>query len=178
MPKSTSALMPRLVCRNVDAAIAFYESVLGAKLVERFATREGAVVHASLAVDGSEFSLTEDSGDAHNFSPEALGGSAVLLGLSVADPDATEARAVEAGAEVVFPVADQFYGRREGRFRDPFGHLWIVGKRLTEPSTAEVQRGVDEWAEKASSSARAPRAGRGRTKARPKSPAKPAKKKR
>jgi hypothetical protein len=61
----------------------------------------------------------------------------------VEDPDATVAKAEKAGATVVFPVADQFYGFRAGRFQDPFGHLWIVSKVLEELSPKEMQKRMD-----------------------------------
>jgi len=37
---------------------------------------------------------------------------------------------VAAGAPVVFPIADQPYGMRQGRVADPFGHHWLIGRRL------------------------------------------------
>ena len=63
-------------------------------------------------------------------SPETVGGTTVRISLHVDDPDATAARAVAAGATEMFPVADQPYGMRQGRVVDPFGHHWLIGKRL------------------------------------------------
>jgi PhnB protein len=84
--------------------------------------------------------LTEERLEWNNASPQALGGSPVILNLVVDDVDAVAKRLKKAGAEVVFPVADQFYGRREGRFRDPFGHLWIVSSILEKLTPDEIQK--------------------------------------
>jgi uncharacterized glyoxalase superfamily protein PhnB len=75
----------------------------------------------------------------------AEGGAGVIVDVLCDDPDAVVAAAVKRGAEVIFPVADQPYGARQGRIRDPFGHQWIVGSALTK-SDAQVQAVLDAWA--------------------------------
>jgi PhnB protein len=69
-----------------------------------------------------------------------LEGSSVILNLVFDDVDAVAQRLRDAGAEELFPVKDQFYGRREGRFRDPFGHIWIVTTIIEELTSDEIQR--------------------------------------
>lgn len=69
----------------------------------------------------------------------------MLLGLEVADVDAVGARMVAAGATVIYPIQDQFYGQRSGRMRDPFGHLWILSQPIKAMSRAEIQAGVDAY---------------------------------
>ena len=142
---SVPTLTPRLICRDTDAAIAFYRQVFGAELLERYAAPDGRVVHAALALGSAVLALAEEHPDRDNVAPATLGGSGVLLQLEVPDPDAVERRAVAAGARVVFPVADQFYGRREGRLEDPFGHRWIVGRELEALDPETIQRGVDRF---------------------------------
>lgn len=119
-------LTPRLVVRGADAAIDFYRRAFAAELIERFVDDEDRVVHAALSIDGAIIALTEERRDWNNDSPASLGGSPVILNLVVADVDAVAIQLETAGADVIFPVADQYYGHREGRIRDPFGHLWIV----------------------------------------------------
>jgi PhnB protein len=80
-------------------------------------------------VGEAEFWLADESPEHSNFSPETLGGGSVRMILTVEDPDATFARAVSAGATVVWPVDNQ-YGWRLGRIVDPFGHHWEIGKPL------------------------------------------------
>ena len=136
-------LTPRLVCRPAGQAIDFYVDAFGATLLERFDAPDGRVVHAALDFGGAIVALTDEDLE-HNASPAHLGGSAVLLMLSCDDPDALATRAVERGARIVFPIDDQFYGRREGRLRDPFGHLWIVGREIETLDDEEIQRRVEE----------------------------------
>ena len=125
-------LTPRLVVADADAAVAFLATTLGAEPGLRLTGPDDEVVHAEVTLDGTVFSLTE-SGDC----PARLGGSPVLLHLQHDDPDAVQARWVAAGGEVVFPVADRVYGVRDGRLRDPSGHLWLVA-RPTESLDAET----------------------------------------
>ena len=73
-----------------------------------------------------------------NVGPKRLGGSPVVLTLEVPDVDAVAARALKLGARIVFPIADQFYGYRQGRIEDPFGHLWILSKRLRDMTVDEM----------------------------------------
>jgi PhnB protein len=134
---STASIRPRLVVRDGAAAIDFYTSAIGAEELHRFADPSGRIVDAELRVGDDVFSLTEEQDDV-NLSPTTLGGSPLLLTLTVDDADAVGAAMERAGAEVVFPIDDQFYGRREGRLRDPFGHLWIVGQVIESLTDEEI----------------------------------------
>lgn len=134
-------LTPRLIVAGADRAIDFYQEVFGAKLLERYADETGHVVHASLELlpgRDAVVSLAEEQPGWHNHAPSSLGGTPVILGLLVEDVDSLGARLEAAGAEVIFPIADQFYGHREGRFRDPFGHLWIVTQIVEQLTPEEV----------------------------------------
>ena len=127
-----STITPHLIVPDGDKAIAFYREALGAELVSRHADADlgGLVVHAELRVRGASFTLAGEHREWHNVSPASLGGSPVVLVLEVDDADAVGKRLERAGAKVVFPIADQFYGKRQGRLADPFGHMWIVSQTL------------------------------------------------
>ena len=142
-----SKLQPRLIVKGAHAAIAFYVEALGAKVTQKFVDRKlgDLVVHCELTVGESSFSLGEENPEWQNHGPTSLGGSPVILGLTVDDADAFGARMVQHGSTVVFPIADQFYGIREGRLRDPFGHLWIISQVTEKLSDDEVQRRVDRF---------------------------------
>lgn len=127
---------------QADAAMAFYASVLGAEQVSRYAMGE-TVVMALLRLPGGATLQVKDADDVDPGPP--AGGGGVILDVVCADPDAVAGRAVAEGAEMVFPVADQPYGSRQGRFRDPWGHQWIVGTPVTM-GEAEVQAALDGWA--------------------------------
>jgi len=76
--------------------------------------------------------------------PETLGGTPVTIHLHVDDADALIHRAVEAGAEILFPPKDQFYGERSGTVRDPFGYRWNIGHQIEEVTPEEMQRRYTE----------------------------------
>ena len=115
-----------LSVRRGSAAVDFYKAAFGATEAFRIDGDGGSVV-ARLSVDGAEFWVADESPEHANFSPETLNGGTVRMVLTVDDPDASFARAVAAGATIVWPVADQ-YGWRLGRIVDPFGHHWEIGK--------------------------------------------------
>ncbi len=123
-----TSIMPWLNVRGGARAVDFYKSAFGA--VEVFRMGDDNSVVARLSIDGAEFWLSDESPEHFNFSPESLGGITVRIILTVADPDAVFARALKAGAKVVYPVSDE-HGWRIGRVVDPFGHHWEIGKPLS-----------------------------------------------
>jgi PhnB protein len=118
-----------LSVRRGTAAVAFYKDAFGAEELFCVDDGNGSVV-AQLSLGGAEFWVADESPSHQNFSPETLGGGSVRMVVVVQNPDAVFDRAVEAGAKVVSPVADQEYGWRVGRLSDPFGHHWEIGKPL------------------------------------------------
>nr|MDT0664634.1 hypothetical protein [Micromonospora sp. DSM 115978] len=98
----------------------------------------GNVVHASLTI-GPATVAVKDEGDGDP-APTSLGGSPVIIALSVADADAVAEAMVAGGAQVVYPISDWPYGERGGRLADPFGHLWMLSQRIEDLSPAEIQR--------------------------------------
>jgi PhnB protein len=122
-------IIPMLSLRNAAKAIEFYERAFGAREVLRSTAPDGRVV-AQLAIGDAIFGVVDEATQVGNTSPETLGGTSVRISLLVADPDAVAQRAVDAGAEIMFPIADQPYGMRQGRIVDPFGHHWLIGRPL------------------------------------------------
>lgn len=132
-------ITPRLVVSDASAAIDFYTEVFDAEELERYAMPDGAIVHAAIRIDGAIVALAEDDPPHHNTGPAILGGSSVILTLLCDSPDAVADKAVRKGATIIFPVDDQFYGHREGRIRDPFGHQWILSKVVRQMSPEEIE---------------------------------------
>ena len=120
-----------LSVRRGAKAVEFYKAAFGARELFRIDNESGEVV-AQLSAGTAEFWVADESPADLNFSPESLGGGSVRMVMMVENPDAAFARAVAAGASVVWPVADQPYGWRVGRIVDPFGHHWEIGKPLGE----------------------------------------------
>ena len=127
-----TSIWPFLAVKDVDVAVAFYVGVFGAvEQGERFRSDDGAQV-AVLSIDGCPVGVATESPELRTLSPEAAGGTTIRIHLDVDDPDAVAARAVAAGAEEMFPVADQPYGVRQGRVVDPFGHHWLISGPLAQ----------------------------------------------
>jgi PhnB protein len=118
-----------LSVRKGAKAVEFYKTAFGADVLYRIDASDGAVV-ARLSTEGAEFWVADESPEHKNFSPETLGGGTVRMVLIVDNPDAAFAKAVAAGAAVVWPVEDQ-HGWRIGRVVDPFGHHWEIGKPVS-----------------------------------------------
>ncbi len=142
MTEISTKLQLRLVVQDAAAALDFYVAALGGRELIRYAEPSGAIVHAEVEVGDSVFSVTQADGNV-NRSPSDLGGSPVLCHLQVPDADARAAAMVSKGATVVIPVANQYYGSRDGRLQDPFGHLWLLTQPLGELSPGEIQARVD-----------------------------------
>jgi len=117
-----------LSVRRGAKAVEFYKTAFAAR--ELFLIENDGAVVAQLAVEASEFWVSDESPENLNFSPESLSGSTARMVLVVENPDAVFQQAIIAGAKQVFPVEDQPYGWRIGRVVDPFGHHWEIGKPI------------------------------------------------
>ncbi|MFI8849229.1 VOC family protein [Streptomyces sp. NPDC053499] len=125
-------LHPKLLVSDADAAIDFYAKALGATVTLRVADDEGVVNHAELTLGSAVLALAQSVQEWGWHDPVSVGGSPVLITAGVADPDGTAERMVQLGGELVIPVEDRPYGKRQGRVRDPFGHLWVISGPLRE----------------------------------------------
>jgi PhnB protein len=137
----TSAV-PRLTFKDAAKAIEFYKNAFGAQESMRFEVG-GKIPHAEIRIGNSSILVTEEWPEGGRFSPETLGNSPVMMALSVPDVDDFVSHAVDAGARIVIPIADQFYGRREGTVEDPFGYKWSVSTVKEEMSLEEMHRRMD-----------------------------------
>ena len=135
-------LIPHFTCSNAAAAIDFYKQAFGAEEVARHPAPDGKVMHATLKINGGTVMLNDDFSGQMNSkceTTEALGGNPFVLHLQVDDADVWWAKAVAAGAQVEFPLADQFWGDRYGMLKDPFGIKWSVAHPIKKLSPAEVE---------------------------------------
>jgi len=133
-------LSPALTVNDAAAAIEFYKHAFAAEERSRLIDPEsGKIGHAELTINGALVMLADEYPQ-FSKSPQTLGGTAVKLGLMSANPDADFDRAVKAGAEVLRPLTDEFYGHRSGTLRDPFGHEWTISPEIEKMSPEEMQR--------------------------------------
>jgi len=140
VPERYHAVTPYLIVRHAAAAIEFYVQAFGAEESLRLANPNGTIGHAELHLGDSTVMLADEAPEQGVSSPDALGGAAVGLLLYVEDVDAVVRKAVERGATVEKPVANQFYGDRTGTLRDPFGHRWTVATHVEDVSNEEAAR--------------------------------------
>ena len=136
------AVSPYLTVSDAAKAIAFYEAAFGAAERYRLSDASGKVGHAELMIHGSVVMLSDEN-PKWNKSPETLGGTPVKFVLMVDNADAAVERATAAGATVVMPPMDMFYGFRCGSLKDPFGHEWMVQHRIESVSPEEMQKRWD-----------------------------------
>jgi PhnB protein len=139
IPEGYHSVTPYLCCRDAGAAIDFYKKAFGATELMRMGAPGEKIGHADIQIGDSHLMLADEFPEMGFLSPQTVGGSPVMIHLYVEDADATTARAVAAGAKVVKPVEDQFYGDRGGQLDDPFGHKWYVSTRKEDLSFDEVR---------------------------------------
>ena len=128
---------PRLAFKDTAKAIEFYKRALGAKEIMRFETGRG-IPHADILIGDSTILLSDEWPEGGRLSAETLGYSPVQMSLDVDDVDSFAERAVAGGMKALGPIKDQFYGRREGNFVDPFGYTWNISTVKEEMSVQEM----------------------------------------
>lgn len=134
IPEGFHTATPRIYVTGAVKAIEFYKQAFGATELGRFTDPSGKIIIAEIKIGDSMVSLSEESPETRNYSPKSLGGATAIFMLNVEDADAVWYQAVDAGAKVIFPIEDQFYGYRQGRLEDPFGHFWIISTRIEDVS--------------------------------------------
>jgi PhnB protein len=129
MEERRADIQPELWVSDAAAAVAFYERAFGAVVEHRVVGPGEGDVIAQLEVGGARFWITNASEAMRRFSPDAIGGATGRVLLVVDDPESVLGAAIAAGATQTSPVDDE-HGWRLGRFVDPFGHEWEVGRPL------------------------------------------------
>lgn len=143
IPSHLHTVTPRLVVRNGAAALDFYRDAFDAEeLGDRFTGPNGELIHAELRIGDSVVMITEETENgAPASSSESLDGRVTaIMATYWENVDAAWQRALAAGAEILYPLEDQFYGDRGGRLRDPFGQQWMLSQRIELVSAEEVER--------------------------------------
>jgi len=139
IPKGYNSITPYLIIKGAAEAIEYYKNVFGATEVMRMAQPDGRIGHAELKVGNSHIMLADEFPEMEHRGPLSLGSSPVSMLIYVEDADSTVQRAVAAGAKILKPVQDQFYGDRSGFIQDPFGHLWGVATHKEDVSPQEME---------------------------------------
>lgn len=130
---------------DAKAAIEFYRNAFGAKELMRLAEPDGKVGHAELQIGSAVLMISDEYPDYGALSPKTIGGSSVKIHLDVIDVDAFAKQAIKAGATVVRPIEDQFYGARSGHLADPFGYTWVVSTHQKDVPVEDMQKEFDKF---------------------------------
>ena len=145
--KVEPALAPHLIVDNAAAAIDFYVKAFDAVEYGRVPGPDGKLIHAALNINGFPVMLNDDfpeMTEGKSMTPTALGGTPMTIHLTVTDVDAKFQQAIDAGATVLAPLEDQFWGDRYGVVRDPFGHHWSLGQPVREVSMEEIEEAMKQ----------------------------------
>lgn len=143
IPDGHEGLIPHLTCSPCAEAIEFYKKAFGAQEVHRMPGPDGRLMHAAITIDGRPLFLADDfpeySGGTSQ-SATSLGGTPVTIHRYVEDCDAVIDRAAGAGATVVMPASDMFWGDRYGMVKDPYGHQWAVATHIKDTTDDEMMK--------------------------------------
>jgi PhnB protein len=140
IPDDYPQVIPYLCVDGATAAIEFYGRVFGATERMRMPAPDGKIGHAELDIGRGVIMLSDEYPEMGARSPKAIGGSPITIMVYVEDVDSVFNRAVDAGATVLRPVQDEFYGDRSGQFEDPFGHRWSVHTHIEDVSPEEMAK--------------------------------------
>lgn len=138
-PEGAPVVIPRLVCRDPVAEIDFITRTFGAQEGVRRPGADGKVVHAMLTIGPAMIMIESEWPTVANRAPRPDGSSPVILYVYVEDVDKAVERAVDAGAKLLSPLTDQFWGDRTAWVMDPSGHVWTIATRIEETTEDERQ---------------------------------------
>lgn len=157
IPDGYHTATPYLTVDGAAKAIDFYKKAFSATEVMRMEDG-GKIHHAEIKIGDSHIMLSDSFPEMKCVSPTSLGGSPVTIMLYVENVDNVFNQAVDAGAKVDRPLADQFYGDRTGAVTDPFGHKWYIATHIEDVPPEEMKKrseaAAKEYKEKAAAGAK------------------------
>jgi PhnB protein len=155
VPTGYRTLTPHLVIKNATEAIEFYKKAFGAEQVRCMMTPDNKVMHACLKIGDSMLMLAEEMPNMGCKGPDMTSGSPVTVHVYVTDADSVFDRAVKAGAQVLMPLTNMFWGDRYGRLVDPYGHHWSVASKVEDLTEEEMMKRQQAFCAKMAGAAKA-----------------------
>ena len=140
IPEGYEGATPYLVIKGAASALEFYRKAFGATEIMRMPTPEGTIGHAEIKIGKAIIMLADEYPDMNCKTPQAYGGTPVSIMIYVPDVDRFVQRAVDAGAKLVRPVEDKFYGDRGASLEDPFGHQWHFATHVEDVPPDEMEK--------------------------------------
>jgi uncharacterized glyoxalase superfamily protein PhnB len=144
VPEGYRTVTPHLTIRGAAEAIEFYKKAFAARELRRSPGPDGKIMHAEIQIGDSRIFLNDEFPEMGALSALALKGSPVTMHLYVEDCDALFDKAVKAGATVVMPLADQFWGDRYGLLVDPYGQRWSIASHLKDMTPEQMRTAAEE----------------------------------
>jgi PhnB protein len=138
IPEGYHALTPSIVVEKAADAIEFYKRAFGAKERLRMPGPGDTIGHAEIEIGDSVLMISDPFPQSSVKPPKSVGATTVGIFLYVDDVDQVVQDAIDAGAQVTMPVADQFWGDRFGVVADPYGHQWMIATHVEDLSDEEI----------------------------------------
>lgn len=139
IPDGMHSVTPHLVCAGAADAIEFYKKAFNAVELGKVAGPQGKLLHSLIRIGDSPIMLVDEFPDHNSFGPKSLKGSPVTIHLYVQDVDASFKQAGAAGATIMMPIVDMFWGDRYGLLEDPFGHYWSIATHVRDVNPEELK---------------------------------------
>lgn len=140
IPEGFHTVTPHVIVKGVANAIDFYTKAFGAEERFRIPAPDGSIMHAEIQIGSSRVMMAEENAQWGSFGPKET--TPVVLHMYVPDCDAAMKRAATAGATVVMPAADMFWGDRFGKVKDPFGHEWSIATHTSDPTPEQMKKAM------------------------------------
>lgn len=153
IPQGYEGATPYLICKDAKAAIEFYKKAFGAILEYQLHMPDGKVGHAEIEIAGGTVMLADEFPDWKCLSPATIGGTGSSTMIYVEDVDALFQQAVAAGATVLQPLTNHFYGDRTCKLEDPSGHAWMFATHIEDVSPEQMQLRLNAMCQQAISAA-------------------------
>lgn len=144
VPAGYHTLTPHLIVRNANQALEFYKNAFGAEVLNVARMPDGKVMHAALQIGDSKLFLNDEMPEYGALSPLSSGDSSVTIHIYTDNVDQAFSRAVNAGATVKMPLADQFWGDRYGVVTDPYGHKWSLAQHVKDMAPEEMKSAMED----------------------------------
>ena len=144
IPENYHSVTPSLTLKDCKKALEFYKKAFGATVLDCLPSPTGqGTMHATLQIGNSILMMGDEMPQCK--SAETMGSCPMSLYVYVADVDATFKQAISAGATLVMPVADMFWGDRAGNLKDPFGYSWMIATHKQDLTPDQIKKGAEAF---------------------------------
>jgi PhnB protein len=148
IPEGYHTVTPHLIIKGAADAIEFYKKAFGAEVRGIHSGPGNAVMHAEIKIGNSILMMNDEFPDFGSVGPNTRGGTSVVIHIYTEDADGLFNRAIGAGAKVIMPIMDAFWGDRYGQVEDPYGHRWSIATHKEDVSREDLEkRGQQAMAE-------------------------------